>query len=89
MDTVRSLDPPTCALYAHITVDGAAVRWRDDGTDPTAAIGQLIPDGGELWYHGDLNTIRFLEAAASATISVSFYALNDNCDSRSSVELPS
>jgi hypothetical protein len=50
------------------------VRWRDDGTAPTASVGMPIFVGASLSYDGDLNRIRFIEQTASATLNISYYA---------------
>ncbi len=62
---------PTFAIIQAAT---QAVRWRDDGTDPTATVGMTIPAGGEIRYDGNLNAIRFIEAAASAQLNISYYS---------------
>ena len=48
------------------------VRWRDDGTAPTATIGMLLPTTAAqpFYYDGDLNRIRFIQTTASATLNV-------------------
>lgn len=71
--TSTGLTVPATATYAIIQAEGQAVRWRDDGTAPTAAIGMVIGVGGELSYDGNLNAIRFIEAAATAKLNVSYY----------------
>jgi len=38
--------------YAFITVETAAVRWRCDGTDPTAAEGHILEVGDTLELEG-------------------------------------
>ena len=50
-----------------------AVRWRDDGTDPSATVGMPLAVGATLEYDGDLNKIKFFEQAASAALNVSYY----------------
>jgi hypothetical protein len=50
------------------------VRWRDDGTAPTASIGMPLAIGVSLSYDGDLKAIRFIEVLASANLNVSYYA---------------
>lgn len=61
---------PTMAV---IIVEGQAVRYRDDGTNPTAAVGMPISIGTAFFYDGDLRSIRFIQTAATATINVSYY----------------
>lgn len=62
---------PTFAL---IVIEGQPVRWRDDGVAPTAAIGMPILPNNALLYDGDLQNIRFIQTAATATINVTYYA---------------
>lgn len=63
---------PDGARRALISVETQAVRWRDDGEDPTDSVGHLLPPGGFM-YEGDLAAIKLIEAAASAAVFVSFY----------------
>lgn len=51
-----------------------AVRWRDDGTNPSATVGMPLAAGSTLTYDGDLNKIKFFEQAASAELNISYYA---------------
>lgn len=59
---------------AIITVEGAAVRWRDDGVNPTASVGMPMAIGATLQYDGDLSQIKFIEQTASAKINVTYYS---------------
>jgi hypothetical protein len=59
------------ALIAPETKD---VRWRDDGTAPTASVGMPLVVGTTLNYDGDLNRIRFIQTDTSAAINISYYA---------------
>jgi hypothetical protein len=74
IDTATALTVPAGATKALIKVEAQAARWRDDGVDPTAAIGMLIDVGDELWYTGQLRAIKFISATAGSSLSVSFYA---------------
>ena len=75
--TVPARDPngnaqqPTFAL---IIAETQGVRWRDDGTDPTASVGMPLAAGVPLQYDGDLTKIKFIEQTASAKLNVSYYA---------------
>jgi hypothetical protein len=60
-------------VFALVIAEGAPVRWRDDGTAPTATVGMPLPVGVPLQYDGDLNKIRFIEQSASAKLNVSYY----------------
>ena len=61
-------------LIALITPETQAVRWRDDGIDPTASVGMPLAVGVTLSYDGDLNKLRFIEQTASAKLNISYYA---------------
>ena len=76
--TVPSVDPvtglnvtPTIAL---ITPETNGVRWRDDGTAPTASVGMPLAAGVTLQYDGDLTKIRFINVVAGGKVNVSYYA---------------
>lgn len=69
-----ALTVPSGATYALLQAEGQAVRWRDDGTAPTATIGMTLQAGGELRYDGALQNIRFIQTAATATLNVSYYS---------------
>ena len=61
----------TRALIAPLTKD---IRWRDDGTNPTASVGMPVTAGTYLSYDGDLNRIQFIETSASAELNITYYA---------------
>jgi hypothetical protein len=58
---------------ARIIPQTQAVRWRDDGTAPTATVGQPLAVGSELIYSGDLNKIQFIEQTASAALNITYF----------------
>ncbi len=60
--------------YCVIIAETQAVRWRDDGTAPTASVGMPLATGQPLTYDGDLTLIRFIEQTGSAKLNISFYA---------------
>jgi hypothetical protein len=64
---------PSGALLVALDVEGQAVRYRDDGTAPTASVGVLLPVGGPWPYSGTLGAIQFIQVAATATINGCFY----------------
>jgi hypothetical protein len=47
------------AKVAHVVVEGGAIRYRCDGTDPTAAEGMPVEVGGVFTVLGALNIKRF------------------------------
>jgi hypothetical protein len=73
LTTAKSLTVPEGALIALIQAEGADIRWRDDGTAPTAGVGMFLGNGQTLQYTGNLQTIKLIGVAAGATLNVSFY----------------
>lgn len=67
------LTVPAGANVALIGVDTAPVRWRDDGTAPTATVGMQIAIGGTLEYWGNLANIQFILASGAPVLNVSYY----------------
>lgn len=73
--TSASLTVPANALYAHIENNGtAAVRWRDDGTDPTTTTGGRLLPGDVLDYDGNLAEIEFIREGAGAILDIHYYS---------------
>lgn len=67
---VRRLDE---ALF---TVETNPIRFRLDGTDPTAAIGHLLNAGDSLVVtgFGNLSKLRFIrQGAADGTVQATYY----------------
>jgi len=75
--TVPSVDPVTGLaakpIQAVIICEGAGIRWRDDGTAPTASVGMPIAVGTVFVYDGDLNRLRMIQQAATSTINIGYY----------------
>ena len=77
VSTLQSLTVPSGATVALITVTTNAISWRDDGTAPTAAIGNqlAVVGAGSLpfEYSGNLSAFQFIPVTGSATVNVSYY----------------
>ena len=74
LSSAQGLTPPTGARLALIQATDQAVRWRDDGTNPTGSVGMQLGAGKDFFYLGDLTDVKFIEEAASAKLNVSYYA---------------
>jgi hypothetical protein len=69
-----ALTVPAGSSIAVIGCTTQNVRWRDDGTSPTATVGMLIRTTDQPFiYRGDLGRLKFIEAAASASLEVAYY----------------
>jgi hypothetical protein len=71
LDAVSAIpDVPARACRALVSVSGAAVRWRDDGQDPTAQLGMPVSPGETFEYLGDVSALRFIGPGASLDVSL-------------------
>jgi hypothetical protein len=73
MSSATKLTVPAGAAYAAICVETQAVRWRDDGTAPTASVGQPIPAGACMWYTAPLSNFQMIQQTSGAVADVSYY----------------
>ena len=71
VDVAGNKQQPTRAF---IVAEGNSVRWRDDGTAPTASVGMLLLINNVLSYDGDLSKIQFIQTGAGAKLNVSYYS---------------
>lgn len=74
LTTAQALTVPTDARVALIHAEGQAIRWRDDGTAPTATVGMRLAVGGELYYDGELSKLKLIEEVVGAKANVTYYA---------------
>lgn len=63
------------AMMALITIETNAIRFRSDGTAPTAAIGHPVSAGSTIEVCGTANVRNFLmiRQSADASASVSYF----------------
>ena len=64
---------PNGATLAVIAVEGAAIRYRDDGVAPTSSVGQPIAATQAFTYQSTLSKLQIIQQSASATVNISFY----------------
>jgi len=75
LSSAVGLTVPTGATLALIQAESQNVRWRDDGTDPTASVGMYIVADSVLPYTGKLSAIKFIQTTARANLSITYYSL--------------
>lgn len=71
--------PPGTKLIL-IQPEGQAVRWRDDGTAPTATVGYPLTIGSELRYTGWARAhpnMKIIEQVAGAKLNVLYYGVGE------------
>lgn len=56
-----------------ISVETAAVRWRDDGVAPTATVGNPLPAGAFFFFTGDISKLKFIRQSSDATVNLNYY----------------
>ena len=73
--TAVGLTVPTGSSVAVIIVESNPVRYRDDGTNPTAAVGTPVLQDQSVEVTGDaLAAIRFIRSGASdGTLNINYY----------------
>lgn len=74
LSSATGLTVPNGARVALITAESQGVRFRDDGTAPTATVGMPLAADTKFQYTGNLSKIKFIEQAASAKLNVLYYA---------------
>jgi hypothetical protein len=72
----KTLDTTKIGVGFFLTVEGADIRYRFDGTAPTASVGHLLLDGGSIQMVNTGNTADFQmirDAGVDATVTVTHY----------------
>jgi hypothetical protein len=73
LSAASALTVPAGSSYAMLQAESQNVRYRDDGTNPTAGIGIRLVANTIQWYTGNLVALKFIEETASAKLNVSYY----------------
>jgi hypothetical protein len=63
---------PSGAVTAIVT-PRAPVRWRDDGTAPTASTGMYLAADQPLTYQGNLGALRLIAVTGSVEVNIAYY----------------
>ena len=70
------LTVPPGADAVLLSADTQAVRWRDDGTDPTASSGMSIrTTDAAFLYTGDLSALSVIATTTGAVLNASYYRM--------------
>jgi len=75
LSSAVGLTVPDGASYAVIQAEDENVRYRDDGTSPTDAVGMLLEATDSIRYVSDLSAVEFIEVTSGAKLNVSYYGI--------------
>lgn len=64
---------PALTKFAQIQAEGGDMKYTDDGTVPTIALGQRLYDGQVLEYEGPLANLRFFVCSGAPKLNVAYY----------------
>lgn len=73
LSSAQGLTVPTGSDFCTLQCETQDVRMRDDGTDPTASVGQYLVANTIYEYYGDMSAVKFIETSASAKLNVHYY----------------
>ena len=73
LSSAAALTVPANSTCALIQAETQSVRWRDDGTNPTASVGMVLAAGETIFFTGSMSAFRAIAVAASAKLNVSYY----------------
>lgn len=68
-----ALTVPDGSLFALIVPTTNAIRYRDDGTAPTATVGYPVAVSQTIKYTGNLKALQMIPQSGTATIDVAYY----------------
>ncbi|MEG5263242.1 hypothetical protein TRP66_02935 [Pseudomonas sp. JDS28PS106] len=64
---------PEGTIVALMKVEGASVRYRDDGVNPTQAVGMPLSVGESLVYDAVMLDMRLIAQQAGAIVNIAYY----------------
>ena len=66
---------PAGTVITEICVESQAIRYRDDGTAPTASIGMPVAVAVCFAYTGPVSKLAIIQQASAATVNITFYSI--------------
>ena len=76
LSSAVNLTAPEGTSFVLIQAEQEDVRYRADGTNPTASSGMLITSGNEILYPATeetINLLAFIQTVSGAKLNVTFY----------------
>ena len=75
LSAATGLTIPDGAVYAILQAEAQVLRYRDDGTNPTATVGMMLYPGGSFTYNANLTAIKFIQADTGGILNVLYYGV--------------
>jgi hypothetical protein len=73
LSSAAALTVPAGSTCAEIVVEGASIRWREDGTNPTASVGMPMTVGSSRLHTTSLAAFRAIEQSSGAVLNIHYY----------------
>ena len=74
LSAATALTVPAGTSLALVQAESQNVRWRDDGTNPTASVGCILLSSQTLEYDAaQLAAVKFIEVASGAKLNIAYY----------------
>jgi hypothetical protein len=67
------LTVPSGTTMVEVQPETQSIRWRDDGTNPTASVGMVLAAGASHVFYGSFESLKFIETTATAKLNVTYY----------------
>lgn len=69
---------PDGTIVALMKIEGAPVRYRDDGVNPTQAVGMPLTVGESLVYDAVMLDMRLIAQQNGAIVNIAYYGASPN-----------
>lgn len=73
VSTATGFTPPALSTTCYVTSETVSVRYRTDGTNPTASVGVLLAANQQLILTASLSTVKFIPTSGSTILDVDCY----------------
>lgn len=73
LSSAKAFTVPTGAVRLVVQAEGDDLRWRDDGTNPTASVGMILLEGDSIVYSGTLSAFKVIEVNGGGKANGSTY----------------
>jgi len=73
---VKIGNPAAPAVAAACSLEGADIRWRSDGINPTTTVGHLMSTGEKIMLkgNGDIKNFKAISVTTNGTLSCTYFS---------------